>query len=74
MEICSVFSFLKFYVSSDYELQNVVIYTTSSSRIYQSQENNQRAIELDISTYQSGLYFIHIETEGGKLIEKVVIK
>lgn len=61
-------------ISSDYKIQNVELYSISGSRIYQSQINSQRSIKLDVSIYQSGLYFIHIETDRGRLIEKVVIK
>jgi len=59
-------------VKSDYKITSLKLYTTTGNNMFQSLNIDVNTFEIDLSTYPSGLYLLHVETENGRWIEKVV--
>ncbi|MFT6780305.1 MAG: hypothetical protein ACJA1A_000220 [Saprospiraceae bacterium] len=61
-------------VVSDYNMFDISIYSVSGILLFQSKINNQDVFDINMMEFQSGLYLIKIETEGVRLIEKIIVK
>ncbi len=59
-------------IKSDYQITSLNLYTTTGNSLHRSQGIKANNMEIDLSTYPLGLYLLHVETEKGGWIEKVV--
>jgi hypothetical protein len=58
-------------IEADSEISVVSVYNTLG-QVIKTQEGNDKKISLDNSDLQNGIYFLHIETEKGTVIKKVL--
>jgi hypothetical protein len=61
-----------FTVESAEPLKNIALYTTEGKLLKSIVDNQSSIINIDMSEFSSGIYFLHCETERGKEIVKVV--
>ncbi len=59
------------FIEADSEISVVSVYNTLG-QVIKTQEGNDKKISLDNSDLQNGIYFLHIETEKGTVIKKVL--
>lgn len=60
----------KIYLTANFEVKTITVYNIYGQEI----SGNQNNLEIDISAFSSGMYFINIENADGKIITKKVIK
>ncbi len=63
------------YISSDQEkLTSIVIYNTQGKIVKEFTPSNFHKIEIDLSNQRKGLYLIHIKSEKGISVQKIIIE
>ena len=62
----------KLNIKSDFKITSLNLYTETGNSIYKSQLLNGNNVEIDLSSYPSGLYLLQVETDMGRWIEKVI--
>lgn len=60
----------KIHLTANFEVKSITVYNIYGQEI----SGNQNNLEIDISAFSSGMYFINIENADGKIIIKKVIK
>ncbi|UUV22468.1 T9SS type A sorting domain-containing protein [Paenimyroides aestuarii] len=60
--------------SDNYFVQNVKIYDTSGKLLKTQHFNNQKEVQLNIESLTNGIYLLHIHTDKGVAVKKVVKK
>ena len=59
--------------SSEFKIQSVEIYNVLGEKVFQSQISNLKSqISLDISKLNSGIYFVSVGTNEGKVVRKLI--
>jgi hypothetical protein len=48
------------------------VYNTLGGEIYQSKIKNQKS-EIDLSAQPNGVYFLHVQSENGTTVKKLII-
>ncbi|PHR30415.1 MAG: hypothetical protein COA38_10205 [Fluviicola sp.] len=61
-----------FNVSFDNTVSGIVTIVDANGRLIQSQELNNNSLLVDLTAYQSGLYFMQVATENGVSRERIV--
>jgi uncharacterized repeat protein (TIGR01451 family) len=59
-------------IKSEYHITSLNLYTTTGNMIYRLKGKHNSNVEIDLSSYPSGLYLMMIETEMGRWVEKVI--
>lgn len=60
--------------SDNYFVQNVKIYDTSGKLLKTQDFNNEKEVQLNIESFANGIYLLHIQTDKGVAVKKVVKK
>ena len=58
-------------INSDFNIKSIALYDIQGRLLQTDLENSNETI-LDLSTYQSGIYFVKINTEKGSKVEKII--
>jgi hypothetical protein len=60
-------------IQSEYKIKRVVVYDLSARMIAAHPVENTETT-LDVSTFQNGVYFLSLETDGGLFSKKLIIQ
>jgi uncharacterized Ntn-hydrolase superfamily protein len=60
--------------SNGFTINSLNIFDMQGRRIYNHSENGDNAIVINMSSYQSGVYFVKVDTEIGSITKKIIKK
>ncbi|TAL59745.1 MAG: T9SS type A sorting domain-containing protein [Bacteroidetes bacterium] len=52
---------------------NVSVYSLMGTPLTNIQNNNSSDLNIDFSDYSNGVYFVHIKTDAGTAVRKIVV-
>jgi hypothetical protein len=58
---------------ADNLMEELAIFSVDGKEVYRQTNINQRQLQLDVSRFDSGIYFVQIQTEQGPAVKKVQI-
>jgi len=62
------------YIETNSPITSVVLYSTEGKLIYQSAGNQSNTDQVDVSSFDSGNYFLGVTTSMGKSYQKIIIQ
>ena len=60
-------------ISSSQELTSIIVTNYVGQVVYQSDLNNETAVQLNTSSFNNGVYVVRLESENGVVTKRVII-
>ena len=52
----------------------ITVFNLLGEKVFEINSNSSEMFEIDVNGFESGLYFVHIESDNGKTVDKLIVR